>query len=251
MGVSTVTATRVYSVGVAGQLVMDQFPIHRTLANLFGRFDHPGQRADDDGDDDRKNTNAGVLGLDDTTEFGDFNGDGDGRAASDAAGASQAERHAGRRGQHRAHHARHARRDLRPHQQPGQRERHRAAVAARPMRPTTARSATGSTCCSAADGGISCPTPSWTRSPPVAAGRMAGTCAPSTRRRATPTSTTRPEFSSLTRQSLPVLGLVREQPHGVGVRSRDRCRRRAQPDSDDPQGDRPLKRGQRRSGMET
>jgi hypothetical protein len=26
MGVSTVTATRVYSVGVAGQLVVDQFP---------------------------------------------------------------------------------------------------------------------------------------------------------------------------------------------------------------------------------
>ena len=32
MGVSTITATRVYSVGVAGQLVVDQFPTRRCRA---------------------------------------------------------------------------------------------------------------------------------------------------------------------------------------------------------------------------
>ena len=53
MGVSTVTATRVYSVGVAGELVIDQLPLHGALAHLLRRLDHPRQRADDDGDDDR------------------------------------------------------------------------------------------------------------------------------------------------------------------------------------------------------
>ena len=52
MGVSTVTATRVYSVGVSGELVIDQFALHRTFAHVFRRLDHAGQRANDDGDDD-------------------------------------------------------------------------------------------------------------------------------------------------------------------------------------------------------
>ena len=79
MGVSTVTATRVYSVGVAGQLVMDQFPytaLSRTYSSDSITADSaPTMTAMMTG----QNTNAGVLGLDESTENSDFNGDGDGR----------------------------------------------------------------------------------------------------------------------------------------------------------------------------
>jgi len=80
MGVSTVTATRVYSVGVAGELVMDQFP-YTALSRTYGSDaitpdSAPTMTAMMTG----VNTNAGVLGLDETTEPGDFNRDGDGRA---------------------------------------------------------------------------------------------------------------------------------------------------------------------------
>lgn len=80
MGVSTVTATRVYSVGVAGDLVMDQFP-HTALSRTYGADaitpdSAPTMTAMMTG----VNTNTGVLGLDETTEPGDFNHDGDGHA---------------------------------------------------------------------------------------------------------------------------------------------------------------------------
>jgi alkaline phosphatase len=79
MGVSTVTATRVYSVGVAGQLVVDQFPytaLSRTYSSDSITADSaPTMTAMMTG----YNTNAGVLGLDDTTEYVDFNRDGDGK----------------------------------------------------------------------------------------------------------------------------------------------------------------------------
>ena len=79
MGVSTVTATRVYSVGVAGQLVVDQFPytaLSRTYSSDSITPDSaPTMTAMMTG----SNTNAGVLGLDETTEFVDFNKDGDGK----------------------------------------------------------------------------------------------------------------------------------------------------------------------------
>jgi alkaline phosphatase len=78
MGVSTVTATRVYSVGVDGRLVIDQFPytaLSRTYSSDSITADSaPTMTAMMTG----HNTNAGVLGLDDTTEYGDFNKDGDG-----------------------------------------------------------------------------------------------------------------------------------------------------------------------------
>ena len=68
MGVSTVTATRVYSVGVAGQLVVDQFPytaLSRTYSSDSITPDSaPTMTAMMTG----KNTNAGVLGLDETTD---------------------------------------------------------------------------------------------------------------------------------------------------------------------------------------
>jgi alkaline phosphatase len=79
MGVSTITATRVYSVGVAGNLVVDQFPytaLSRTYsADAITPDSAPTMTAMMTGE----NTNAGVIGLDDTTEYADFNGDGDGR----------------------------------------------------------------------------------------------------------------------------------------------------------------------------
>ena len=68
MGVSTVTATRVYSVGVAGQLVMDQFPytaLSRTFSSDAITPDSaPTMVAMMSG----QNTNGGVLGLDEDVE---------------------------------------------------------------------------------------------------------------------------------------------------------------------------------------
>jgi alkaline phosphatase len=78
MGVSTITATRVYSVGVAGNLVVDQFPytaLSRTYSSDGITADSaPTMTAMMTG----QNTNQGVIGLDDATEYQDFNGDGDG-----------------------------------------------------------------------------------------------------------------------------------------------------------------------------
>ena len=80
MGVSTVTATRVYSVGVAGQLAIDQFPytaLSRTYAaDSITPDSAPTMTAMMTG----RNTNGGVLGLDDKTEVRDFNRDGDGES---------------------------------------------------------------------------------------------------------------------------------------------------------------------------
>lgn len=78
MGVSTITATRVFSVGVAGELVMDKFPytaLSRTYSSDSITPDSaPTMTAMMTG----RNTNQGVIGLDDTTEVRDFNRDGDG-----------------------------------------------------------------------------------------------------------------------------------------------------------------------------
>jgi len=78
MGVSTVTATRVYSVGVGGELTVDRFPytaLSRTYSSDSITPDSaPTMTAMMSG----YNTNAGVIGLDDSTEYADFNGDGDG-----------------------------------------------------------------------------------------------------------------------------------------------------------------------------
>ncbi len=63
MGVSTITATRVYSVGVAGELVMDQFPytaLSRTYsADSITPDSAPTMTAMMTG----HNANAGVLGI--------------------------------------------------------------------------------------------------------------------------------------------------------------------------------------------
>lgn len=78
MGVSTVTATRVYSVGVGGQLVLDQFP-HTALSRTYSEDSitpdsAPTMSAMMTG----INTNQSVIGFGQATEPNDFNGDGDG-----------------------------------------------------------------------------------------------------------------------------------------------------------------------------
>ena len=81
MGVSTVTATRVFSVGVAGQLVMDQFPytaLSRTYSeDAITPDSAPTMSAMMTG----INTNSSVIGFGKGTEPNDFNGDGDGPAS--------------------------------------------------------------------------------------------------------------------------------------------------------------------------
>lgn len=78
MGVSTVTATRVFSVGVAGQLVIDQFPytaLSRTYSEDSITPDSaPTMSAMMTG----VNTNQSVIGFAEGTEPNDFNRDGDG-----------------------------------------------------------------------------------------------------------------------------------------------------------------------------
>lgn len=78
MGVSTVTATRVFAVGVGGQLVVDQFPytaLSRTYSTDAITADSaPTMTAMMTG----RNTNQTVIGLDERSEVGDFNKDGDG-----------------------------------------------------------------------------------------------------------------------------------------------------------------------------
>jgi alkaline phosphatase len=80
MGVSTVTATRVFSVGVDGRLVLDQFP-YTALSKTFSADSitpdsAPTMSAMMTG----VNTNQSVIGFGEQTEPNDFNNDGDGDA---------------------------------------------------------------------------------------------------------------------------------------------------------------------------
>jgi alkaline phosphatase len=81
MGVSTITATRVYSVGVDGQLVVDQLPytaLSRTYsADSITPDSAPTMSAMMTG----INTNQSVIGFGEGAEPNDFNGDGDGPAS--------------------------------------------------------------------------------------------------------------------------------------------------------------------------
>lgn len=81
MGVSTITATRVYSVGVSGQLVVDQFP-YTALSKTYSEDSitpdsAPTMSAMMTG----INTNQSVIGFGKGTEPNDFNHDGDGKAS--------------------------------------------------------------------------------------------------------------------------------------------------------------------------
>ena len=81
MGVSTITAARVFSVGVGGQLVVDQFP-HTALSRTYSEDSitpdsAPTMSAMMTG----INTNQSVIGFGRGTEPSDFNHDGDGPAS--------------------------------------------------------------------------------------------------------------------------------------------------------------------------
>lgn len=78
MGVSTVTATRIYSVGLEGELMVDQFP-HTALSRTY-TTDHftPDSAGTMTAMMTGVNTNSGVIGYGPKTERNDFNQDGDG-----------------------------------------------------------------------------------------------------------------------------------------------------------------------------
>ena len=80
MGVSTVTAARVFSVGVAGQLVVDQFPYTALSKTYSSDSITPDSAPTMTAMMTGVNTNQSVIGLDATTEPSDFNRDGDGDA---------------------------------------------------------------------------------------------------------------------------------------------------------------------------
>ena len=238
MGVSTVTATRVYSVGVAGQLVVDQFPYTALSRTYSLGFDHARQRADDDGDDDgeeHQRRRAGV-GRDDRVRR--LQQRRRRQTPSDAPRAGQAQRHESRCRQHGAHHPRHPGRHLRPHQQPRQRERHRAAVVAhgRDLQPGARRRdrrdlwrrTTAFRAELSPGRGIRSRQPNgWTRP----AGRVSecGIHLHRQHRGVQRSDQAKP----------PGAGPLREQPHGVGVGPRHRCGWGAQPHGYDPQIHRP------------
>lgn len=80
MGVSTITATRVFSVGVDGRLVIDQFPYTALSKTYSSDSITPDSAPTMSAMMTGVNTNQSVIGLDESTEPNDFNHDGDGDA---------------------------------------------------------------------------------------------------------------------------------------------------------------------------
>ncbi len=78
MGVSTITAARIFSVGVDGELTIDQFPFTALSKTYTSDFITPDSAGTMTAMITGQNTNSGVIGMDESTERGDFNGDGDG-----------------------------------------------------------------------------------------------------------------------------------------------------------------------------
>lgn len=77
MGVSTVTATRIYSVGVDGQLAIDQFPFTALSRTYTSDFITPDSAGTMTSMMSGRMCNSGVIGYMPDTERGDFNADGD------------------------------------------------------------------------------------------------------------------------------------------------------------------------------
>lgn len=78
MGVSTVSAARIFSVGVDGNLILDQAPFVGLSKTFTTDYITPDSAGTMTAMISGVNTNSGVIGLDATTERGDFNNDGDG-----------------------------------------------------------------------------------------------------------------------------------------------------------------------------
>ena len=78
MGVSTVTSTRIATVGVEGELALDRMPYTAISRTASADYITPDSAATMSAMMTGVNTNSGVMGYGATTEFGDFNGDGNG-----------------------------------------------------------------------------------------------------------------------------------------------------------------------------
>ncbi len=78
MGVSTVTSTRIATVGVDGQLAMDRLPYTAISRTASADYITPDSAATMSAMMTGVNTNTGVIGFGPTTEYADFNGNGDG-----------------------------------------------------------------------------------------------------------------------------------------------------------------------------
>jgi alkaline phosphatase len=81
MGVSTVTAARVFSVGLDGQLVVDQMPYTALSKTYSSDSITPDSAPTMSAMMTGVNTNQSVIGFGESTEPNDFNGDGDGQAS--------------------------------------------------------------------------------------------------------------------------------------------------------------------------
>ena len=78
MGVSTVTSTRIATVGVDGQLALDRMPYTAISRTASADYITPDSAATMSAMMTGVNTNTGVIGYGPTTEYADFNGNGDG-----------------------------------------------------------------------------------------------------------------------------------------------------------------------------
>jgi alkaline phosphatase len=78
MGVSTVTATRIYAVGVDGQLAVDQFPFTALSRTYSADYITPDSADTMTSMMTGSTCNSGVIGFMPDTEILDFNADGDG-----------------------------------------------------------------------------------------------------------------------------------------------------------------------------
>ncbi len=78
MGVSTVTSTRIAMVGVDGQLALDRMPYTAISRTASADYITPDSAATMSAMMTGVNTNTGVIGYGPTTEYADFNGNGNG-----------------------------------------------------------------------------------------------------------------------------------------------------------------------------
>ena len=78
MGVSTITSSRIAMVGVDGQLAMDRLPYTAISRTASADYITPDSAATMSAMMTGVNTNTGVIGYGPTTEYADFNGNGDG-----------------------------------------------------------------------------------------------------------------------------------------------------------------------------
>jgi len=78
MGVSTVTSTRIATVGVDGQLALDRMPYTAISRTASADYITPDSAATMSAMMTGVNTNTGVIGYGPTTEYADFNGNGNG-----------------------------------------------------------------------------------------------------------------------------------------------------------------------------